>query len=440
MSIAPSLVRSPRAAWPFAKLALSAKWWLLAGLTVYAVSTLPWLWWYIIRRPEEILMVDLDVYRHGALSLLEGRSVYDWLTAGPQWLPFTYPPFAALLGLPFAVIPLKAAAWAWTVMQLWLNWISVGIAFRPFLERFDVRSGLVHGVIAAGITQMMPISEGLKFGQVNSVIVVLCLIDLSRERVKWWARGSLVAMATAIKLTPGVFMIHWALARKWRVLTTAVVATALITGLSALLVPSAGAAYWFEAVRDPNRLGPNNSVANQSVRALLMRMMIPEGPWLVAAWVVLAAVVATLGFWVSVRFEHLGERTAVVAVCGLVAFLISPVSWSHHLQWAIVVLGVILGDGRDRKRIKWAVIGMLWLWFRAPVWGNQILGPGHNPLTDLLRVVFQNFYVIWAMAALFILYKYVLVRPVPEAEAPKVADATEPSVTTSEVTAVGTKG
>ena len=129
----------------------------------------------------------------------------------------------------------------------------------------------------------------------------------------------------------------------------------------------------------------------------------------------------------------------MVAVCGLIAFLISPVSWSHHLHWSIVVLGVILGDGRDRQRIKWAVIGMLWLWFRAPVWGNSILGPGHNPLTDLLRVVFQNFYVIWAVAALFILYKYVLAKPVLKVEAAAGGNASTRSAINSEVAAVGSK-
>ena len=83
---------------------------------------------------------------------------------------------------------------------------------------------------------------------------------------------------------------------------------------------------------------------------------------------------------------------------------------------------------------------MLWLWFRAPVWGNSILGPGHNPLTDLLRVVFQNFYVIWAVAALFILYKYVLAKPVLKVEAAAGGNASTRSAINSEVAAVGSKG
>src|SRR5512135_3488975 len=84
-------------------------WWRLLGVLLLAASAYPVVNHYLVLFPDEIWQVDLEVYREGARSLIEGRQVYGWLTDNPQYLPFTYPPFAALVGTllllaPFAVI------------------------------------------------------------------------------------------------------------------------------------------------------------------------------------------------------------------------------------------------------------------------------------------------------------------------------------------------
>src|SRR5690242_17482854 len=115
-----------------------AGWWLL-GVLVLAASTWPLIDKYLLKFPDEIWLVDLEVYREGARSLVDGRQVYGWLTDNPQYLPFTYPPFAAVMGTVLLAAPFRAIGWAWTVMQLVLLWVCTGIAFRPFLERFGRR-------------------------------------------------------------------------------------------------------------------------------------------------------------------------------------------------------------------------------------------------------------------------------------------------------------
>ena len=45
------------------------------------------------------------------------------------------------------------------------------------------------------------------------------------------------------------------------------------------------------------------------------------------------------GLSLARSFDRLGEPVAVVATIGMVAFLISPVSWVHHMHWGVVVIG-----------------------------------------------------------------------------------------------------
>ena len=34
---------------------------------------------------------------------------------------------------------------------------------------------------------------------------------------------------------------------------------------------------------------------------------------------------------------------------GMLAFLLSPVSWIHHMYWGLVAVGALVGDGRSRR-------------------------------------------------------------------------------------------
>lgn len=383
--------------------------WRAAGVAVLAASAAPLVWLYLVTYPPENWQVDLEVYREGARAVATGFPLYELRTTAPQFLPFTYPPFAALTSVPLLLVPFWVAGWVWTGVQLALLWITVGLAFRPFLARFGARAGLVQGAVAGGCLWMLPVSEGIRYGQVNAVIVALCLWDLTRRAPGGgaWEGGSGigVGLATAIKLTPGAFWLHWAVARRWRALAVSVTTAAAATVLTALLVPGESGAYWLGALLDPERLGPNAGTANQSLRAMLLRLGPAEGPFATALWLVLAAAVVVAGFALSRRLDRLGEPVAVVAVVGLVAFLVSPVSWVHHLHWGVVVVAALLGDGRRPARVVVAVAGAVLLILRLPWWGADLLATGDAPRW-LARVV-QGSYTELAVLGLLALWWFV---------------------------------
>jgi alpha-1,2-mannosyltransferase len=390
---------------------------LIVGIVVYAAFTGGVVHRYLLDWPGEIWQVDLEVYREGARSLLEGREVYQWRTGGPQWLPFTYPPFAALMGLPLALMSFGLAAWVWALLQLALIWISVGIAFRPLTARAGRWSPVAQGAIAGTLVHVLPLSDIFRFGQVNAVIVTLCLVDVTRRTRRWWPRGSLVAVAAAIKLTPAVFWIHWTVTRRWRPLVVSIGTAAGITLITVLLLPAASASFWTEALLDPGRLGPNQGAANQSMRGVLLRLGPGEGALSTVLWLGLVLAVGVVGFALAARLDRLDEQVAVVAVVGMLAVLISPVSWVHHLFWGIVAIGAVVGDGRQWPRVVTGAVGTLWLYLHMPWWGASMVQRGQGPAW--WARLLENSYALFALLSLVALWWF-LARGHPQESPPDV--------------------
>lgn len=61
---------------------------------------------------------DFLVYRAGAQVLLDGGSLYTDVNIGKRPLQFTYPPFAAVLMIPFTLLPLEIARIVWAAILI----------------------------------------------------------------------------------------------------------------------------------------------------------------------------------------------------------------------------------------------------------------------------------------------------------------------------------
>ena len=85
-------------------------------LIVLALIGCGFLCWQIFRhRPA-----DLTVYLAGAQALLDGKPLYESVAipSGTLILPFTYPPFAAVVMIPFALLPFPATLLIWALVSL----------------------------------------------------------------------------------------------------------------------------------------------------------------------------------------------------------------------------------------------------------------------------------------------------------------------------------
>ncbi|NHA70030.1 glycosyltransferase family 87 protein, partial [Phycicoccus flavus] len=220
--------------------------WGLAVLLV-ALAALPAALRYLVFWPLDQWQVDIQVYRDAGVSILTGRPIYSTLTEAPQLLPFTYPPFAAFLSVPLALLPFGVVGWLWTALQVTATTVTTWFAGRRLIERAGGWRPLALAGLAAPMLWLHPVGDGIRFGQVNAFIVLACLLDLVEPRPRFLRavpRGVLVGLAMAVKLTPGVFVVHFLVTRRWREAATAVGTAAAVTVASAVVLPSASWAFW----------------------------------------------------------------------------------------------------------------------------------------------------------------------------------------------------
>ena len=146
-------------------------------------------------------LTDLSVYQHGGRTVLDGLSSLgrdDPVTG----LPFTYPPFAAVVMVPVAPLP------AWLAAALWTGASMAALAGVVVVTRRSLgrpAPGWLVAVVAGGAVALEPVWQNLAFGQVNVFLMLAVLVDLVRPERRW--SGVLVGVAAGVKLTPLVFVV-----------------------------------------------------------------------------------------------------------------------------------------------------------------------------------------------------------------------------------------
>lgn len=391
---------------------------LVAGVLIAVTSVAPIVARYLSTPPDQRL-VDLDVYRTSGQVLLRGAPLYGFLTQAPQLLPFTYPPFAALLAVPLALMSWPAAQWVWVIGVYAALTVAVLYAFRNLLARSGQWAPLVAGALVGACAWMMPISDQIRFGQVDVFLVALCVADCAAPRARW-PRGALIGLATAIKLVPGVFLIYLLITGRRLAFKNAVLTAVVATAATWALLPWDSYDFWFGALFDSGRVGANNGTTNQAIKGMLLRLYWPDALTSLV-WVVLAALIAYCGFRYARRLSWLADSLSVgtpsvstsgasgasiaydaemggIAITGLLAVLVSPIAWIHHLSWVVLALGALAGSGRSVRRCALAL--GVWIFYVLPIpwWGTRLIGPGHPVVVRFAGRIVQDGYGLGAVA------------------------------------------
>ncbi|GGM36042.1 membrane protein [Micromonospora sonchi] len=287
---------------------------------------------------------DLQVYR-GALVWWahDGGEIYDYLRPGTQY-GFTYPPFAALVMLPMAylawhpaIVVSVAAGVATSAVVIW--WLLDPVSRRAGWPRW-----FAFAVALCLAAAFEPMRETINFGQVNTLLLFLVAVDLLRllpGGSRWTGIG--IGLATAIKLTPGIFIVYLLVTGRVRAAVTAVGTATGATVLAAGLFPDASREFWTTALWNTDRVGELAFISNQSLRGVVARLD-PTSPSTVA-WLALVAATAALWVWRSRAAASAGDSAAGLALTGTVMCLVSPVTWVHHLVWLLPGLILLVDHG-----------------------------------------------------------------------------------------------
>jgi alpha-1,2-mannosyltransferase len=337
---------------------------------------------------------DLDIYRTAGLLAVHGKGPYGaHFGRGLRVdLPFTYPPFAAFMVIPLGLQPARVAQVTWTAVNLGMLGVMVWWLFSPALERWGLRHPAYLALAIAAFAWAVPNAQTIAYGQVNLFLGLICLIDCTRL-TRW--RGVLAGLATAIKLTPGVFALYYLVTRQWAAAARAALTFLACEAFAAVVLPGASRKYWLHLLWNARRPGNPGKFFNQSLYGLILHVGAPAWLWLPGV-----AVVAVAGLWRARRAHEAGAEVAAVALVGLAALLISPISWQHHAVWILMMFAALAAWATTPGRMVAAAALLIAFIVPVPQIGNAMVGSHVATPVDYLL---QNSDVAVFLAMLWLL-------------------------------------
>lgn len=293
--------------------------------------------------------VDFEVYREGAHRLLHRDGLYSGpFPTSETSLWFTYPPAGAAFFLPLLIFPFPLSRFLWLIFSLLC---AVLIAHRciKLLRLGAVQVWLLPAMVLAMLLTS-PLISTFRFGQINLVLAAVILYDLTGRR----GRGFFTGVAAAVKLTPLVFLPGLILARRFADAARMAAGFVFATIAVWLWEPTFSHRYWFELIRDTNRVGPVDFASNTSLRGVLARVGFTDAVW------VLCCVLAVLLVWQAyLSFAGTAyERLAFVLIWSQAALLLSPVSWIHHWVWWVPLALLLWAAGYRKLSVFALCIGL----------------------------------------------------------------------------------
>ncbi|ANZ39089.1 hypothetical protein BBK82_26455 [Lentzea guizhouensis] len=334
---------------------------LAAAPWLLAVSVLARTWTLVTGFGNE--SIDLYVYWALAPHVLDG-DLYRVTSphSPPDFpLPFTYPPFGALVFLPLTWLFWGAAQWVFRLLSvLCLHWL-VRVALRSVAPRWSPEWERRSLLWTAALLWTMPVFHTFEFGQVNLVLAACVLAALLARGSR--AAGIGIGLAAGVKLVPAISGLYFLATRRWAAALWSLGAFAASVGLGFLVNFSQAEQYWFTLLGDPGRVGPVATAHNQSLRGALSRSLGYDvqmsWPWIVAG--VVALVVALFALRAAVRA---GDALIGVLSVQFLGLLLSPISWDHHWVWVAPLLVWLV----HARVVPWARISLLVLWVPVMCW------------------------------------------------------------------------
>lgn len=327
---------------------------------------------------------DLNVYNDAGLITRQFPSIlYTWQYAPA--IKFTYTPFAAIVFAGGTFLPWAALRWTMTVASLisvpLAAWLTIGAMGRRGASR--TAAALLVSALALWLE---PVVKSLYLGQIEPLLMLLVVWDLTRDDKRRW-KGVGIGVAAGIKLIPGIFIPYLLLSGKIR---QAAVAAATFTAtivIGFIVLPAQSASYWLTGYFfRPGRTGAVDSLVNQSLLGFIARQA-GGGPQAQSIWLPVVLVVLLAGIAGGAVLSRSGRPVQGWVLVGITSVLVSPISWDHHWVWLVPFLAMLAGLAMTaRGPGRWALwITMLltaavmgsWPWNWS---GPQAFVPGRGLL------------------------------------------------------------
>jgi alpha-1,2-mannosyltransferase len=291
---------------------------------------------------------DLNVYNDAGLITRQLPSIlYSWeLKVGVQ---YTYTPFAAVIFAGGSLLPWVVLRWLVTIGGIAAVPVTVWLVLGAMGRRGIARAAVALAVSAVALW-LEPEIKALFLGQIEPLLLLLVVWDLTLQDKRWW-KGMGIGVAAGIKLIPGLFIPYLLLAGKYR---QAAVAAGTFVGtvvIGFVVMPGPSASYWLTGYfLRPGRTGGVDSLVNQSLLGAIARIYGNTHEAL-PTWLPITVVVGLLGVIGGAMLTRAGKVVPGWVLVGITALLCSPISWDHHWVWIIPFLAMLAGYAMTAKPV-----------------------------------------------------------------------------------------
>ncbi|HWC80776.1 MAG TPA: glycosyltransferase 87 family protein [Pseudonocardiaceae bacterium] len=302
---------------------------------------------------------DLDAYRLGVQAWWHGQDMYGHLPLVDTRieLPFLYPPFAALVFSPLALL-----AWpAMVITMLVASLACLGVISYVCVRRAWPGGGIRGALLASAVLVPLslstePVYDTLWFGQINLLLMLLVVLDCLVISPKW-PRGSLIGIAAAIKLTPAVFLLYFLLRKDFRTSVTIVISGVAATAIGFVASWPGSLTYWFSSTGGARGISGTGFIGNQSLDGGLARLGFAQHEQSML-WLTLVVVCGALTVLGVLRAQRMGSDVLALSVIAAFGLLASPVSWGHYYIYEIPAVAAMVAVGLQRRRPGWLVAAL----------------------------------------------------------------------------------
>lgn len=223
----------------------SVVWWWLVPVGYVVLIMLRWRD-YLLHDQQ----VDLEVYMRGGRQLLEGVSLYTPIKGE---LPFTYPPFAAVVFAPLSWLGPNRATVLFLVLSLMGLAVVVHVALRLVATSADASpvSPWMAPLLVLMIITLEPVKYTISLGQVNAMLMALILVDHLLLRGRW--QGWLTGVAAGMKIVPAIFILPFVMRRQWAAAARVGAGCTLTFAVGAVAAWADTLRFWGGSFVDPQR-------------------------------------------------------------------------------------------------------------------------------------------------------------------------------------------
>ena len=332
---------------------------LATGLQLSAIGFMA-AFTFAVSEPPRLFEDFREAYYAAGLAVLNGPdSLIVQLQRGVEG--FVNLPIVAYLFAPFALLQPKLAAVVFAVVGLasiLLAWWMLCRALN--LSRFESL------VLLALFAACGPLHNSLKEGNASHIVLAFLVGMLwAVKRRRELIAGVLFACAALIKLPLSLLGVYFVFRRRWRLLSGAFAAGALVATLSLLVFGWAAHKTWYTDVLVPYSSGQVLAFNVQSMQAFVGRFSaegsvlwdwnLYELPLRTRIVVSIFSVVLLCSAVASAYALRESRRLPAIDVdfsyALIAACVLSPLSWSHYYAWLLVPVAILAANLRPQRNL-----------------------------------------------------------------------------------------